>query len=81
MQKELTLQVEETVLEKASQYAETTGQTLTEVLQEHVSRLAEVAAEGPLSPQLQRLYGALQLPNGVGTNEVLTDALLKKYIR
>lgn len=81
MQKELILQVDEDVLEKAAKYAEAHGQSLPELLQEHVFRLAEVASEGPLSPQLQRLYGALQLPTGVEAEAVLADALLKKYVQ
>lgn len=80
MQQSLTLHVEEEVLEKARRYAESTGKSLTDVLQNYLAHLAEAATDEPLSPRLLRLYGALKLPTGMNEQDVLTDALLNKYL-
>ena len=78
MQKELIVHVEESVYNKANEYAETNGKSLTGILEEYLLRLAKSADNQSISSVLQRLYGALHLPEGIDTRELLTDEFLKK---
>lgn len=81
MSTNLILTLDSQVVEQAEAYARAQGKDLTTVLEEYLRHLvhSEKAALPPLSPQLLRLRGAIQLPEGANCKQALANAIQKRH--
>lgn len=63
MTTKLTLTVEERVIKKATSYAEKTGRSLSELVEDYLNTLvAEEKDVKQVSPKLQKIIGVVKVP-------------------
>jgi plasmid stability protein len=88
---QLTINLDDNLLQAAQEYARRHGQELdklvAELLQAAVQSPAPPATEAPalptrpLSPVIQKLYGSVKLPDNFDYKAAIEEALLEKYSR
>ena len=60
MNKKLTLNIEDNLIEFAHNYSKKTKQSISSIIEKYLSRLKEEAEPGNLSPAAKELYGILE---------------------
>lgn len=88
---QLTITLDDNLLQAAQEYARRHGQELdklvAELLQAAVQPLAQpetgpsVLPTRPLSPIIQELYGSVKLPDNFDYKTAVEEAILEKYNR
>lgn len=80
MTTKLTLTVEKSVIERAKVYAKNTGRSLSELIENYLTTITKEGTNEALSPKLQKLVGAVRLPDDFDEKEELRSALEKKHL-
>jgi hypothetical protein len=82
MSKKLTLNVDETIIEKAKAYAQQTGRSLSGLVENYLRDL--VAREQPnslIDDKISRLSGKIKLPEDFNEEEALRSLLEEKHLK
>ncbi|EKB50985.1 DUF6364 family protein [Cecembia lonarensis] len=82
MPKKLTLNVDETIIEKAKTYAHQTGRSLSSLVENYLRDL--VAREQPnslIDEKISRLSGKIKLPEDFNEAEALRSFLEEKHLK
>lgn len=79
MQTKLTLSVEKSVIDRAKKYAQQTGRSLSELVQNYLDKITGAQVEGALDEKLARLRGSVQLPANFDEQEALRSNLEEKH--
>lgn len=82
MSKKLTLNVDETIIEKAKAYAQQTGRSLSGLVENYLRDL--VAREQPnslIDDKISRLSGKIKLPEDFNEEEALRSFLEEKHLK
>jgi hypothetical protein len=81
MDKKLTLSLNSTVIEKAKEYAQSNGVSLSRMIENYLSLLTKVedSDEEAYSPTVTRLVGSVNLPDDFNYKSDYTDYLIEKY--
>jgi hypothetical protein len=82
MNTKLTLTIEETVIEKAKNYARKKERSLSDLVENYLKALISDAANKDieLSPTVQLLKGSFKLPENFDYKKELTERLSEKYL-
>lgn len=81
MATKLTLTVEEKIIKKATAYAELTGRSLSELVENYLDALvAEEKDINQISPKLQKIIGVVKLPQHFDEKKELTTYFNKKHL-
>lgn len=80
MTTKLTLTVEKEVIEKAKSYARHTGRSLSEIVEDYLQELTAEHETKGISSKLQRILGAVKLPEDFDEDKVRREYLEKKYL-
>jgi hypothetical protein len=80
MTTKLTLTVEKSVIEKAKIYAQNTGRSLSQIIENYLSTITEEVNKEELSPKLKKIVGAVTLPKGFNDDEELRSNLEDKHL-
>lgn len=87
MSSKLTLSIEQGVIVSAKEYASSQGRSLSKIVEEYLKSLTsiekvEVAKEPQASfhPLIEELAGSVKFPEGKTDEELLSEALKKKYL-
>jgi hypothetical protein len=80
MDKKLTLSLNAAIIEKAKEYAQSNGVSLSRMIENYLSLLTEVEdpAEEVYSPTVTRLVGSVNLPDDFNYKSDYTDYLIEK---
>lgn len=83
MSTKLTLYIEEQVIEQAKSYAESTGRSLSNIVEAYLKALAAPKVEKieDIDPLVRSLWGSVKLPDDKTYKELLQDALIEKYLK
>ncbi len=81
MDKKLTLSLNSTVIEKAKEYAQSNGVSLSRMIENYLALLTKTDEhdEEVFSPTVSRLVGSLSLPDDFSYKGDYTDYLTEKY--
>lgn len=82
MNTKLTLTIDKHVIEKAKEYAKEKGQSLSNLVENHLKLLAQnkrQVSENELSPRIKRLRGILKVEPYFDYKQFLAEELSKKY--
>lgn len=81
MDKKLTLSLNSTVIEKAKEYAQSNGVSLSRMIENYLALLTKTdeEVEEVFSPTVTRLVGSLNLPDDFSYKSDYTDYLTEKY--
>jgi hypothetical protein len=81
MDKKLTLSLNAAIIEKAKEYAQSNGVSLSKMIENYLSLLTEVedSADEVYSPTVTRLVGSVNLPDDFNYKSDYTDYLIEKY--
>lgn len=81
MDKKLTLSLNATVIEKAKEYAQSNGVSLSRMIENYLALLTRTDEkdEETFSPTVTRLVGSLNLPDDFNYKSDYTDYLTEKY--
>jgi hypothetical protein len=81
MDKKLTLSLNSTIIEKAKEYAQSNGVSLSRMIENYLSLLTKVedSDEEIYSPTVTRLVGSVNLPDDFNYKSDYTDYLIEKY--
>ena len=81
----LTLSINQSVIEKAKEYAKSSGKSLSSIVEEYLKSLAkEQKLDNKKSPSkiVQELKGSVKMPKDINSyKELLQDALIEKYLK
>jgi hypothetical protein len=82
MNTKLTLTIEQTVIEKAKNYARKKERSLSDLVENYLKALISDAAnkDVELSPTVQFLKGSFKLPENFDYKKELTERLSEKYL-
>lgn len=78
MKVKLTLALEKAVVEKAENFAQKTGRSLSDLIKSYLESLDQEHSE--LSPNLRKLVGAVQLPDDFDEKEEMRFGLEEKHL-
>lgn len=82
MNAKLTLSVEKAVIEKAKLYAKQTGKSLSEIIENYLEKLThQEVNQDCISPKLEKLIGAINLPDNFDEKREKSEYLSKKHLR
>jgi hypothetical protein len=76
----LTLTIEKSVIERAKHYAKKTGRSLSELIENYLETVTQASDEGPLSPKLRKITGAVKLPENFDEMKELSEYFEKKHL-
>ncbi len=81
----LTLSINQSVIEKAKEYAKSSGKSLSSIVEEYLKSLAKdqkLNDEKTPSKIVKELKGSVKMPKELSSyKELLQDALIEKYLR
>lgn len=84
MNTKLTLTIEKSVIEKAKDYANSSGRSLSNIIENYLKALTDKEQTDihnfQLPPIVKSLKGAFKAPNNYNYKETLTDILEEKYL-
>jgi hypothetical protein len=75
----LTLTVEKSVIERAKSYAKITGRSLSEIIENYLDIITQNSTETVVSSKLNKLIGAVKLPDDFNEENELRLYLEKKH--
>ena len=82
MNAKLTLTVDKSVIKRAKEYAESTGTSLSNLVENYLKSFSKKSIQDKneeISPLIQSLKGSFKAPDGFDYKEVLETELSKKY--
>lgn len=79
MTRKLTLSISEEVVAQAKVYAKNTGRSLSDIIEHYLKAISMPLDAEQLSTRVQRLKGAIRLPEDFDEQQTIEDALSKKY--
>ncbi len=82
MNTKLTLTIEQTVIEKAKQYANGKGRSLSDIVENYLKAITkEDSVESiELTPIVQSLKGSFKAPKNIDYKKELSKRLTEKYL-
>lgn len=82
MNTKLTLSIDQSVIEKAKQYARKKERSLSDLIENYLKALTsdDPLGEDELSPTVKSLKGAFELPEHLDYKKALTDRLAEKHL-
>ncbi len=80
MTTKLTLTVEKSVIEKAKSYAKHTGRSLSDLVEKYLETITLEESDAKISPALQKIVGAVKLPENFDEAQELRDYLEHKHL-
>ncbi|MCL1993727.1 MAG: DUF6364 family protein [Spirochaetes bacterium] len=82
MGKTLTLNIDQTVFEKAEIYAKRTKKTVPQLVEEYLSSISSKnkGDDIQLEPITSQLAGIIDLDESINHKEILADTLTERYI-
>jgi len=82
MTTKLTLTVEQNVIKSAKNYAQASGKSLSELIENYLKTLiTKTSDDQELSPKVKKLMGKVKLPANFDYKKSLTEELVKKHIK
>jgi len=84
MHAKLTLSVDEDVIAQAKVFAKKQGKSLSAIIENYLKLMTHSEPkkdEKPLSGSLKKLAGSLKVPDDFDYKEVITQALMEKYMK
>ncbi|HEX8429424.1 DUF6364 family protein [Hymenobacter sp.] len=79
---QLTITLPDEVAQQAEAYARETGRSLENILETYLENVVKARTKlPPLSPRVQALLGALQLPEGMTYEQAKDEYLTNKYLK
>ena len=79
MNTRITLTIEKSVIERAKSFANNTGRSLSEIIENYLVTITKEDTTSNLSPKLKKIVGAVSLPEDFNEEEELRSALEKKH--
>jgi hypothetical protein len=80
MDTKLTLKLDQTVIEKAKEFAKNQSTSLSKLIENYLLSITnEQTSEGNISPLVKSLTGVIKLPNDTDLKEEYSNYLTKKY--
>jgi ethanolamine utilization protein EutA (predicted chaperonin) len=78
----LTLNIDQNVVENAEIYAKYTKKTVSQLVEEYLLTIStnNKVKNMPLGPITQQLAGIIKIDENINYKEILTDALMEKYL-
>jgi formiminotetrahydrofolate cyclodeaminase len=76
----LTLTIEKTVIENAKLYAKSNGRSLSELIENYLETLTISKQEQSLSPKLNKILGAVKLPENFDEEKELRTYYESKHL-
>jgi formiminotetrahydrofolate cyclodeaminase len=76
----LTLTIEKTVIENAKLYAKSNGRSLSELIEKYLETLTISKQEQSLSPKLNKILGAVKLPENFDEEKELRTYYESKHL-
>ena len=82
MNTKLTLTIEQTVIEKAKQYANGKGRSLSDIVENYLKAITneDSVESAELTPIVQSLKGAFKAPKNMDYKKELSKRLTEKYL-
>lgn len=82
MNTKLTLTIEQTVIEKAKEYAKEQGRSLSDIVENYLKAITKHKdiANSESTPITDSLRGSFRAPENFDYNEQLTKSLIEKYL-
>ena len=77
----LTLTIEEEVIEKTKEYAASTGNSLSKMVETYFRSIIDDESKMPKSKRLQKLKGIIPDDGNVDYKKIREDGLTEKYDR
>jgi len=84
MNTKLTLSIEKEVIDAAKEYAKSQGRSLSNVIEEYLKSVTTRKSkkkEHKFNSLIEELSGSVQLPANKTYDDVLTEALVEKYLK
>lgn len=84
MNTKLTLSIEEQVIESAKEYAKKQGRSLSNIVEEYLKSIGKqkgINMKSELHPLVEELCGSVKIPKDKSYDEILSDALIEKYLK
>ncbi len=84
MNTKLTLSIEKEVIDAAKEYAKSQGRSLSNVIEEYLKSLTKKKSkekEHKFNSLIEELSGSVKLPANKTYDDVLTEALVEKYLK
>ena len=80
MTTKLTLNIENSIIERAKSYAENSGKSLSELIENYLENIIQDSQEEHLSPKLKKIVGAVKLPDHFDEDKELSSYFEKKHL-
>ncbi|HHH53848.1 MAG TPA: hypothetical protein ENK91_09335 [Bacteroidetes bacterium] len=81
----LTLSINQTIIDRAKEYAKSSGKSLSKIVEEYLKSLSNTEKpENSKSPRrlVMELKGSVKMPKEfISYKELLQDALIEKYLK
>lgn len=81
MNKKLTLSLNETVIRKAKVYAESTGSSLSGLVEDYFEKLISQKSSTDISESLKNLAGKIELPESFDQELVRREITEEKHLK
>jgi hypothetical protein len=80
MTTKLTLSLDESVIKRAKHYAKHTGMSLSQLIENYLDRITSEKESNKLSPGLQKIVGAVKLPDNFDEEQELRNYMENKHL-
>lgn len=80
MDSKLTISVDDVVISRAKRYAEQTGRSLSELIEQYLRQLTNQNSREVLSQKLESIVGAVTLPKNFNEETELRNYLENRYL-
>lgn len=80
MTTKLTLTIDDSVIKRAKHYAKHSGKSISQIVEQYLDGLSNEKIAGGISPKLQQLIGAIQLPEDFDEEKELRNYLENKHL-
>jgi len=79
MKKKLTLSINERVIDRAKEYANQTGRSLSEIIESYLEKIT--AAENiHIDDDLDKVFGIIELPESFDEKKAMRDIRYRKHL-
>jgi hypothetical protein len=82
MYTKLTLNIDQDVIENAKIYAKNSKRSISKLVEEYLASISNknTILNRPLGPITKEITGIIKIKNNIDYKELLTDALMEKYL-
>jgi hypothetical protein len=80
MTTKLTLTIEDSVIKRAKHYAKHSGKSVSQIVEQYLNGLTNEKNTRLISPKLQQLVGAIQLPEDFNEEKELRNYMENKHL-